>query len=442
MVISMILSIIISIITISALMISIVKFPNIRIKGFNLPTFWIITLIGALLLLLFNLISFRDVFNVLSTNNSINPLKILILFISMSLLSIILDEVGFFRYLANKTLKFGKKNQIKLFIIFYIVISILTIFTSNDIIILTFTPFICFFSKKAKINPIPYLVSEFVAANTFSMMLCIGNPTNIYLSSVYEIGFYEYLKVMFIPSLLSGICAFILLFILFKNDLKKEIEINEEKIELKDCFILIISLIHLILCTITLTISNFIGFEMWLICLGFASSIIIILFIYGFFTKKLHILIHSLLRAPWNLVPFILSMFIIILCLDKYKILINFGNGLNNFIGSSSIKTVLSYGIISTISCNIVNNIPMTLGISKMINALPLDIRKYGIFSSIIGSNLGAYLSPIGALAGILFMSILKDANVKYKATSFIKYGLIIVPCVLLVALISLYFVC
>lgn len=58
-------------------------------------------------------------------------------------------------------------------------VAILTIFTSNDIVILTFTPFICYFSKNAKINPIPYLVAEF-AATTYSMMLIIGNPTNIY----------------------------------------------------------------------------------------------------------------------------------------------------------------------------------------------------------------------------------------------------------------------
>ena len=71
-------------------------------------------------------------------------------------------------------------------------VAILTIFTSNDIVILTFTPFICYFSKNAKINPIPYLVAEFAAANTYSMMLIIGNPTNIYLATSASIDFISY----------------------------------------------------------------------------------------------------------------------------------------------------------------------------------------------------------------------------------------------------------
>ena len=71
-------------------------------------------------------------------------------------------------------------------------VSVLTVFTSNDIIVLTFTPFICHFAKSARIDPLPYLVSEFVAANTWSMALIIGNPTNIYLMSGTGISFLSY----------------------------------------------------------------------------------------------------------------------------------------------------------------------------------------------------------------------------------------------------------
>ena len=107
--------------------------------------------------------------------------KILVLFISMTLLSIFLDELGFFRFLASVALKRAGKNQFKLFFLLYATVSVLTVFTSNDIIILSFTPFVCYFAKNARINPLPYLAAEFVAANTWSMALIIGNPTNIYL---------------------------------------------------------------------------------------------------------------------------------------------------------------------------------------------------------------------------------------------------------------------
>jgi len=72
------------------------------------------------------------------------------LFFSMTFLSIFLDEVGLFRYLAMFLLKHFRSNQRLLFITLYIMVGILTIFTSNDIVILTFTPFICYFCRNAK----------------------------------------------------------------------------------------------------------------------------------------------------------------------------------------------------------------------------------------------------------------------------------------------------
>ena len=426
--------------TIVCLVLSIVKFPYIYFKERKIQTFFIVTSIGAILLLLFGFIDVREVTKVLLSNTSINPLKILVLFISVSILSIVLDEVGFFSYLANQALKLGKRNQTTLFVVLYVVISILTVFTSNDILILTFTPFICFFAKRANINPMPYLVSEFVSANTFSMMLSIGNPTNVYLSSVYGITFFEYFKVMVIPTVLSGVTAFFVLYYIFRKELIKEIVVEEKEVKIKDKFIFIVSLLHIVLCTITLAVSNFIRIEMWLVCLGFALSLITILFVYGVITCKLGVLAKSIRRAPWDLVPFVLSMFIVILALDKYDVLYNMGVGLNKVTKNTG-STIFTYGVLSTLLSNVLNNIPMSLTISKIIPALPSNLTYYGVYASIIGSNLGAYLTPIGALAGILFVNILSTNGITYKTTDFIKYGLLIVPFVLFVALASLYLV-
>jgi hypothetical protein len=89
----------------------------------------------------------------------------------------------------------------------YITVAILTVFTSNDIIILSFTPFVCYFAKNAHIDPMPYLAAEFIAANTWSMALIIGNPTNIYLVTATGGDFVSYAKVMLIPTLVAGVVS-------------------------------------------------------------------------------------------------------------------------------------------------------------------------------------------------------------------------------------------
>lgn len=148
--------IVISIITCILMILSIIFYPSIKIKNIKISLYWIICLIGAIILICFNQVDFNDIKNEFINNSSINPLKILILFFSMTFISIFLDEVGFFKLIAIKILSKVNNKQITLFICLYFLVAILTVFTSNDIIVLTFTPFICYFCKNAGINP--YLI--------------------------------------------------------------------------------------------------------------------------------------------------------------------------------------------------------------------------------------------------------------------------------------------
>ena len=426
--------IIIAAISVISMIIAILKFPTLKIKGFQTDTFYIPILIGALILLIFPLFDKSELIETITSNSSLNPIKILILFICVSVMSIALDEAGFFSFIAYKFIVKFKSGQIKLFIALYILISILTIFTSNDIVILTFTPFILYFSKRGNINPIPYLVMEFVAANTYSMILSIGNPTNIYLSSIFNISFINYFIHMIIPGLLIGIMTFGILLLLFWKKLKEPINVFEvEEIKLKNKLLCIVSLLHLSLTTILLAISNYINLEMWIICLSFASSLIIFLIIYSIIKKNSYYIRGSLRRVPYSLIPFILSMFTIIMALDSYDIFSNIRSLIDN-IDNEKVKSIV-YLVSSDLSCNIVNNIPMTLAYGSILNG---TTNMTYVYATIIGSNLGAMLTPIGALAGIMWLRILKHNEIKYSFLDFMKNGVILTGVALIGAIISL----
>ena len=66
-------SVIISVITIIFLILSVLFKPTIKIKNLELQTFWIVTLIGALLLILFKMIPLKELFNSLTQSSSVNP---------------------------------------------------------------------------------------------------------------------------------------------------------------------------------------------------------------------------------------------------------------------------------------------------------------------------------------------------------------------------------
>ena len=415
----MLVSIIIASITIVAILLVSIFKPLVRIKSLTLNLYWIIALLGALILIFSNLLPFDEFIKGVTNNeSSMNPLKILILFISMTGLSIFLDELGFFNKLATFIIHRIKTKQILIFIGFYLLVSILTMFTSNDIVILTLTPFIIFFCKRGNISPIPYLVAEFCAANTWSMMFIIGNPTNIYLASSHNIDFVNYFLKMALPTIGAGIVEFLLLLLIFNKKLKDPIIEIPHSLKKLNRPLVIIGLIILFIATIFLVISSYINLSMWLIALSALILLTLVVLIYSFikrtFPKEL---LKTYKRMPWELVPFLLAMFAIVLTLEKYGICAK----IHDFFGTNNQTFV--YGLASLFSANIVNNIPMSILFSSIIND---STMLNAIYASIIGSNIGAFLTPFGALAGIMYMSILKRHHIKFSYLDFMKYGFII----------------
>ena len=429
----MISTLIISLSTCALMVASVIVKPYVKIKKFNIGTYWLVAILGALTLIFCRLIDFKEVLNGLWSDDAVNPIKILILFISMTIISVFLDEIGFFKFVAHKVLSVSKSSQKRLFFYIYAIVSFLTIFTSNDIVVLTFTPFIIHFCKAGKISPLPYLIGEFVGANTFSMMLVIGNPTNVFLSQMNGTPFFEYLSVMFLPTLFAGITAFLVLILIFNKKLSVPLKPIVEEVIFKEKFLLVVGLTHLILCTVLIAIATYVNVEMWYICLAFCLSLILWTLFYRLSTKtKPVIVIKCLKRAPWELIPFVIGMFVIVLALDKYQITTKIAE----FLGSQNL--VFKYGVLSTLSSNIINNIPMSVLFSSITNKLATSVVNSAVYATIIGSNIGAFLTPVGALAGIMWSNILKSHEVKFSFLKFIKYGAIVAIPTLLVALFTL----
>lgn len=426
----MIASIIICGVACLLMILSVLFLPTVRLGKLKLDTYWIVALLGAAVLLISGQADVSRVGAALISNDAINPIKILVLFISMTILSIFLDELGFFSYLANVTLKKAKASQTKLFLYLYITVSVLTVFTSNDVIILSFTPFICYFAKNAKISPMPYLAAEFVAANTWSMMLVIGNPTNIYLSQAYGINFVEYTKVMLLPTLAAGTVAFLALFLLYRKKLAEPISGEPTEAKITDKPQLTVGLIHLAVCTVALAIGSYIGLEMWLVSLVAAISLFIFSLGFALARKKKPVeLVACLKRAPWQLIPFVLGMFVMVIGLSDKGVTAAIADLLGEGV------TVFKYGITSFLAANLINNIPMSVLFCSIIENVAAGVTAPAVFAAVIGSNIGAFLTPIGALAGIMWSSILKEHGHKFGYLDFLRIGVTVAVPTILAAL-------
>lgn len=411
---------VLSALTILAMTLSFFLFPTINIKGKRIDTYWLITTIGAILILLFNVNTAGDILNLFIQNNSTNPFKIIVLFLSLTFISKFLDAVGLFNFLASRASRIGKGNQFIIFTAFYFLISLLTIATNNDIIIIV-TPIMIYFAKASKIKPMPYLIMVCFVLNTLSTTFLTTNVSNLYLGSFFGITYFDYLTKLTPVSLILMLILYVLLILVFYKDLKVKIEVEVEKEPIKNKFLLVLGLTSLALTTVFLIISNLINVEMYLITLIFALIDILIGSIYCFIKKEDKIYIFKPIKTlPYEFIPFLISMFIIISSLNQTDLLFQIGNLLNSI--KSIEAEVFAYGLTSAISANLVNNVPMSLLYANILNANALTTVD-NVYAAILASNLCALITPCGALSSLMFMRICKENEVKISYLDYMKFA-------------------
>ena len=404
-----------AILTVALFLLSVLFFPTLG-KNKKFKIYSLIPLIGGFFMVALGSLTWSDVLTSFTENTSVNPIKILVLFLSMTVYSLILDKTGFFGYVSGVVLKKAGHNQLTVFLSMYAVIALLTVFTSNDIVILTFTPFICKFCKAAEIDVVPYLIMEFVVANTWSLLLLIGNPTNIYISGAFGISFTEYFVHMALPTVAAGVASLVLMLIMFGKKLRKEIRTDTQITPINDKPLMTVALVHLLACIVLLAISQYTNIEMWLISFGVAVSAVLCSCItLAIRSKRLDKVVCAIKGMPFEIIPFVIGMFIIVMGLDKSGITQLFSEALGHGNG------VITYGLASLLSSNFLNNIPMSVLFSKI---LAVSSSMSEVYATIVGSNIGAFITPVGALAGIMWSNLIKQNNVKLSVAKFVVYGI------------------
>jgi arsenical pump membrane protein len=419
------------------------------------------SVIGVSLLLLASVLAPHQAFASLIGRPGFSPYTIIILFMAVAYIAISLDSTGFFEYLALKIAKRSGGDGRKLFFYFYFLSGFITLFTSNDIVILTLTPIIFYFGKHAKIKVLPYLIAEFFAANIWSMFLYVGNPTNIIAASASGIGLIEYSVWMILPTIAAGLSCLVLLYFVFREQVSFKFKVPHVNPDdfLKDRRCAFVTFTVFCLTLVTLSLSPFIGVEMWVVSLLFAVA----LFIYDtgsafseYYNEKMtfyHVFKRYVLRhrtkiyqfrlhliaerMPWKIVPFLLCSFVMVEALVVSGVT-DAAAAFFSSISANIFMAVLSMGFLSSLAANLVNNQPMTVLFTKITEssqfAMPASTKLASIFSLIIGSNLGANITLIGALAGIMWSKILKDKNQTVTYRGFAELGFLVMPLVILAA--------
>jgi Na+/H+ antiporter NhaD/arsenite permease-like protein len=383
---------------------------------------WQIMSGGALLVLLTHQIS------ILNALKAIN-LNVLIFLFSMFILGVSLEESGYLSHITYKIFKSAKNiNHLILLIIF--VMGISAAFLMNDTVAIIGTGIILLLAKKHEISPKILLITLALAITTGSVMSPIGNPQNFLIATEGHIinPFIEFLKFLFIPTIINLFIVFFIIKIFYKDHFNKK-DINPFSQEpIKDHNLAMLSRISLILLACLILINIIISLlrlpiNINLIYITTFSILPIVIF-----SKKR---VHIIKKVDWHTLIFFAAMFVLMKSVWNSGF---FQSVINNLhINILSNPAVLS---ISVILSQLISNVPLVALYMPML--LHKGISTNGMMALAAGSTIAGNLLILGAASNII---IIHNAEKKSRETiTFGEFARIGIPLTLINILIYYLF--
>ncbi|KAF8194201.1 hypothetical protein BJ912DRAFT_959746 [Pholiota molesta] len=209
--------------------------------------------------------------------DDIKPYNILILFISLAYQAITLDVTGSLQAAAFWVSNQGGNNGRKLYLYFYLLLTGISMVVGNDPVILSGTAFLVYYTEATGLEPIAWLISEFAAANTASMVLFVGNPTNVVICEGFLVNNAAFTAYTILPFLACSVACYIALMVQFRKEkhvprkLNKTAKLNVREV-LRDRVSACVGAIMLLVCLVLIIVLSFLHVDVWKIALPFAVA--------------------------------------------------------------------------------------------------------------------------------------------------------------------------
>ena len=357
-------------------------------------------------------------------------------FIGIILLSMVLDEIGFFEWCAIKMAKLSRGSGTLMFIYSLLLGSFVSALFANDGAALILTPILLVKMKILKLDKktiLAFLLAGGFISDSASLPFVFSNLTNIITADFFHIGFLEYLLNMYIPYIVSTIVSILVLWAIFRKDIPKRVDVSllkDEDSVLKSKTLFKFSWLFLSVLLIGYIVGDSYSVPISIFALGGG---LIFLFIASF--SKCVDGVKIIKDAPWQIVWFSIGLYVVVYGLKNAGLTHYITILLNDLIKEGNTVAVVGTGFISAALSAVMNNLPTIMIMDISIAETSNHALAY---ANVIGSNLGPKMTPFGSLATLLWLHILDRKGVHIGFWQYTKFGLLATPPVLFIVLLSL----
>ncbi|WP_338471588.1 arsenic transporter [Niallia sp. XMNu-256] len=425
-----------------------VTFVMWRPKGVNEA---IPATIGAILIIMTGSVSVSDLGEITET---ISGAAITIM--ATIVMAIVLESFGFFTWAAEVLANRAKGSGLKLFWYVNLFCFLMTLFVNNDGSILITTPILLILLKNLGLKPnqqIPYLLSGALVATASSAPIGVSNIVNLIALKIVDMDLYLHTAMMFVPATTGLLLLVFLLYLLFYKKLPKVISTQvhivpnssiqplkhqtSNPLSKENTSFMLKVLLFVLLVRISLFVASYFGIPVSLTAVVGSAALL------GWRWCRLKISpIDMLKRTPWYILIFAFSMYVVVYGLHNIGLTTWLIQIMDPMVSGSLLNASVLMGSLLSVLSNLFNNHPaLMVGTLTLMN-MGLDplTLKISYLANVIGSDMGSLLLPMGTLANIMWMHIVKDGGIKITWRQYLKVTFVVIPPVTIVTLVLLYY--